>query len=963
MKFGTSGLRGLSVDLKGRASALYATAFGKYLLQTGKARAGDVILIGRDFRDSSPEISGNCAGALAALGFRIFDCGNVPTPALALYGLESNAACLMVTGSHIPADRNGIKFYRPDGEIDKSDEADITALAAEIERTGETVTQAPAETEDHEAICRQLFFERNAALLPQGALSGLKIGVYQHSSVARDLLVDVLAHYGAEITALGRSESFIPVDTEAVSDETIALTKRWVSEHKFDAIVSTDGDGDRPLVADETGTPLRGDLLGLVAANFLGAGTVVTPVTSNSGIEAAGSFAVRRTRVGSPFVISGMEEAVAAGKDHVMGFEANGGLLTATAFDINGRNVRALPTRDCFIPMLAILSLAATRKQPLSAVAASYHLPFAAADRLENFPVETSAALMQYLRASDENLSAFLQPIGEVAAKSDIDGLRVTLRDGRIIHFRPSGNAPEMRCYVEAESETAALDLLTAGLTRIRDWAETPAKHATNTLFSRNPPMTQKIVPVIMAGGKGTRLWPLSRATAPKQFIQFVGDKTLFQETLDRVSNPDLYEAAIVVTNEEFRFLVAEQARELAIPLAAVLLEPVARNTAAAVAAAATLAGELFGKNTIIQMLASDHEILADETYFDCIRIARDAAADGKLVTFGITPTEPATGYGYIEIGDALKNGAHKVKRFVEKPALEKAEQMLAAGGFYWNSGIFMFPVAELVAELQEYAPDVLKAASKAVSKASRDLDFTRLDADHFAKSPDISIDYAIMEKTSKAAVVPSPFKWSDMGSWDAVWKSGARDGNGNVAAANTTVINTRNSLVMTHGVHLAVQGMDDVAVIASEDAVYVGPLKDSQNVGQLVKLLASTSATAKFTETHPTSYRPWGGYTSIFNGDRFQVKRIFVTPGKKLSLQKHHHRSEHWIVVKGTAEVTVGETVRMLRENESVYIPLGEVHRLANPGKILLELIEVQTGSYLGEDDIIRIVDEFGRT
>ncbi|MBB4441843.1 MULTISPECIES: phosphomannomutase [Rhizobium] len=471
MKFGTSGLRGLSVDLKGHASALYATAFGKYLLGTGRAKAGDAILIGRDFRDSSPEISGNCADALAVLGFRIFDCGNVPTPALALYGLESNAACLMVTGSHIPADRNGIKFYRPDGEIDKSDEAAITALAAEIERNGEMVVQAPAKTEDHEAACLQLFFERNATLLPQGALSGLKIGVYQHSTVARDLLVDVLAHYGAEITALGRSESFIPVDTEAVSDETITLMKRWVSEHRFDAIVSTDGDGDRPLVADETGTPLRGDLLGLVAANFLGAGTVVTPVTSNSGIEAAGSFAVRRTRVGSPFVIAGMEEAVAAGEDHVMGFEANGGLLTATVFDINGRGVRALPTRDCFIPMLAILSLAAIRRQPLSAVAASYHLPFAAADRLENFPLETSAALMEHLRASEENLSAFLQPIGEVATKSDIDGLRVTLRDGGIIHFRPSGNAPEMRCYTEAGSEAAALELLDTGLNRITDWA------------------------------------------------------------------------------------------------------------------------------------------------------------------------------------------------------------------------------------------------------------------------------------------------------------------------------------------------------------------------------------------------------------------------------------------------------------------------------------------------------------
>ncbi len=472
MKFGTSGLRGLSADLKGRPSALYATAFGRYLLQSKKAQPGDAILIGRDYRDSSPEIAGNCAGALASLGFKILDCGNVPTPALALYGLERNAACLMITGSHIPADRNGIKFYRPDGEIDKADEAAITQFAAEIEASGETVVSTPADAEDHSAPCLQLFFERNAALLPAATFAGIRIGVYQHSTVARDLMVDILAHYGAEVISLGRSETFIPVDTEAVSEETIALLKGWASTHSLDAIVSTDGDGDRPLVADETGTPLRGDLLGLIAANFLGAGTVVTPVTSNSGIEAAGPFTVIRTRVGSPFVIAGMEDAVAAGKDLVMGFEANGGMLMATRFDINGRNVRALPTRDCFMPMLAALSLAAIRKQPLSVVAASYKLPFAAADRLENFPVETSAALMAYLRGSDANLSEFLRPIGDVGSKSDIDGLRVTLRDGRIIHFRPSGNAPEMRCYVEAADESAALELLAAGLTRIKRWAE-----------------------------------------------------------------------------------------------------------------------------------------------------------------------------------------------------------------------------------------------------------------------------------------------------------------------------------------------------------------------------------------------------------------------------------------------------------------------------------------------------------
>ncbi|MBX4926376.1 mannose-1-phosphate guanylyltransferase/mannose-6-phosphate isomerase [Rhizobium binae] len=475
--------------------------------------------------------------------------------------------------------------------------------------------------------------------------------------------------------------------------------------------------------------------------------------------------------------------------------------------------------------------------------------------------------------------------------------------------------------------------------------------------------MTQKIVPVILAGGKGTRLWPLSRAAAPKQFLQFIGDKTLFQKALSRVSDCTLYEAPVVVTNEEFRFLVAEQARQLDIGLAAILLEPVSRNTAAAVAAAATLVRDRFDENTIMHVLGSDHEIAADDTYFDCVRIAAATASVGKLVTFGIQPAEPATGYGYIEGGQPLATGACVVARFIEKPLLANAEEMLAAGGFYWNSGMFMFSVSCLLDELRTYAPETIRAAGEAVANATTDLDFTRLDKAAFAAAPNISIDYAIMEKTSNVAVVPSPFQWSDLGSWDSVWKSSNRDEHGNVAAANTTVVNTKNSLIITHGVHLAVQGMDDIAVIASEDAVYVGRLEDSQNVGNIVKMLAAAASTSQLTETHPTSYRPWGGYTSVLNGDRFQVKRIFVTPGKKLSLQKHHHRSEHWIVVKGTAEVTVGENVQMLRENESVYIPLGEIHRLSNPGKILLELIEVQTGSYLGEDDIIRIVDEFGRS
>ncbi len=474
--------------------------------------------------------------------------------------------------------------------------------------------------------------------------------------------------------------------------------------------------------------------------------------------------------------------------------------------------------------------------------------------------------------------------------------------------------------------------------------------------------MNQKIIPVIMAGGKGTRLWPLSRSSAPKQFIQVVNERTLFQETLGRVTDTDLYQAPLIITNQDFRFTAAEQARELGVDLSAIILEPIARNTAAAIAAAAFFLKRTFGEDAILQLLASDQQIDAGHDWRNAIATARETAASGKIVTFGITPTEPATGYGYIERGDQLTTGAYGIKRFVEKPRLDAAEEMLAAGGFYWNSGMFMCRADVLLSELETFAPDVCEAARAAVDGAVVDLDFVRLDEARFQESPDISIDYAVMEKTANAAVVPSTFAWSDLGSWDAVWKLVEKDDDGNVVIGHATVMNTENSLVLSRASHVAVQGLKDVAVIASEDAIYVGHLDEAQEVGTLVKYLAKDAATARLTETHPTSYRPWGGYTSLLNGDRFQVKRLFVLPGKKLSLQKHFHRSEHWVCVKGTAEVTVGDVVTFVRENESVYIPQGELHRLYNPGKIMLEMIEVQTGSYLGEDDIVRVSDEFGR-
>jgi len=454
----------------------------------------------------------------------------------------------------------------------------------------------------------------------------------------------------------------------------------------------------------------------------------------------------------------------------------------------------------------------------------------------------------------------------------------------------------------------------------------------------------------------------MSRSARPKQFLPLTGEVSLFQETLKRVADPSRYAPAIVLTNADYRFLVAEQAQEVGVALSGVLLEPVARNTMAAIAAAAVYARQKFGADAVLHILASDHAIDVDAGYWQSVDLAAGAARGGKLVTFGIAPTGPETGYGYVEAGAELSPGVNTVARFVEKPDRANAEKMLAAGGYYWNSGMFMIGADTFLSEAEALSPASHAAAKDAVERARVDLDFIRLDQDSFAQAPNISVDYAVFEKSARVAMVPVGFAWSDLGAWDAVWKVSPRDPAGNVSNGHATLSDTRNSFVMSDKAHVVVDGLEDVAVIATEGAVYVGRLSNAQHVSALVKQLKGQAETTGLTEIHKTAYRPWGGYSSILNGDRFQVKRLFVKPGKRLSLQKHHHRAEHWVVVRGTAEVTRDGEVIMLSENESIYLPLGCTHRLANPGKILLELIEVQAGSYLGEDDIVRIEDEFGR-
>lgn len=475
--------------------------------------------------------------------------------------------------------------------------------------------------------------------------------------------------------------------------------------------------------------------------------------------------------------------------------------------------------------------------------------------------------------------------------------------------------------------------------------------------------MAAQLIPVILAGGQGTRLWPMSRAARPKQFLSLMGGMSLFEETLQRVADGRRYAPPIIVTNADYRFLVGEQCEARGITPAGILLEPMARNTTAAIAAAAHYAVHQFGDDAVIHVLPSDHSVETDADYWRSVEVAAAAARTGRLVTFGIAPTGPETGYGYIEAGKAVGDGTSEVARFVEKPKRPDAEAMLKAGGYYWNSGMFMLGAKAFLAECARLSPESAEAASASVDNAKADLDFIRLDAGSFAAAPNISVDYAIFEKSKLVALIPVSFKWSDLGSWDAVWKVSTQDADHNVVIGPATLRDATNALVVSEGTHVALDGLDDVVVIASNDAVYVGRLSDAQRVGPMVKQLRENPVTVALTETPLTSYRPWGGYDSILSGERFQVKRLFVKPGKRLSLQKHHHRAEHWVVVRGTAEVTIDGKVGTIGENESVYLPRGCLHRLANPGKITLELIEVQTGSYLGEDDIIRIEDEFGRS
>lgn len=463
--------------------------------------------------------------------------------------------------------------------------------------------------------------------------------------------------------------------------------------------------------------------------------------------------------------------------------------------------------------------------------------------------------------------------------------------------------------------------------------------------------------PVVLCGGSGTRLWPLSRSLYPKQFME-LGGHTLFGDTVTRAANLPDSAAPLVVCNEGHRFYVAAALQQMGIT-GSILLEPQGRNTAPAIALAA-FAALADGDDPLLLALPSDHALQPQAAFAEAVAVARRCAEKGHIVTFGITPTGPETGFGYIRQGEALPCGGCAVDRFVEKPAQDRAEAMLAEGGYLWNSGMFLFRASAYLEELARLAPAMHEACRTAWEARSADHDFIRPESTAFLASPADSIDYAVMEKTHRAAVVPLTAEWSDLGSWEAFYEAAPHDGDGNARLGDVVTEGAQNCYLHASHRLVAALGVADLVVVETADSVLVADRSRAQDVKTIVERLKAAGRSEA--ENHPLVYRPWGSYETLARGDRFQVKRIIVKPGGQLSLQRHHHRAEHWVVVAGTAEITVGDEVRLYHEDQSTYIPLGTVHRLKNPGIIPLVIIEIQSGAYLGEDDIVRLEDRYGR-
>lgn len=957
IKFGTSGIRALNTALTDKVCYVYTIAFLQYLEKENQIHTGQRVILAGDLRKNTDHILQVIYQAIIDKGYVPVYGGKIPTPALCYYAMHEGCPGIMVTGSHIPGDMNGIKFYKSAGEILKYDEMNIlkqsVKLDAKLFDQHENLTTLKNRDIPVDSKPYQIYLNRYLEFFSANALKGLNVGVYSHSSVAAGILETLLNKLGANVVTFGDSHHFHCVDTEALSDSDIAIAKDNLSKHQFDVIVSTDGDGDRPLLTDEYGNWIHGDITGMLSAVILKSNYVVVPVSCNNSIEKISQFKkIIRTKIGSPYVIEEMNKLVQQGLDKVAGFESNGGLLTATDFSCDGKILSPLPTRDSILPILCILNYINQSGIRLTDLINQYCLSFTASGSIKNISVSTTQKLFNFLLAdkSDfKNAELFFRRDSQIIKIDKTDGLRMCFKNGEIIFLRQSGNAPELRCYTEADTEQHAKTLNEYCLDIIKQWIEGNMNKNSN-----------QIIPILMSGGMGKRLWPLSRSSYPKQFLRLYNARTLLQNTLMRCENVPALAKPVLICNKKDRFIVTSQIAEINADVEAIILEPVSNNTAPAIAIATLFAIQNFG-DALLLVMPIDHKIDDVDLLSDSIEFAKQYALEGKIVTFGIKPRSADTNYGYIETDKSVNNREiYPVKCFKEKPDAQLAEQFFSDENYFWNSGIFLFKASRIMQDYAALQPEILASARQSINNDNNDSGYVSLPKNAYDNCPSVSFDHAIIENAADVYMVPLQTPWMDIGNWQSLYDIDKTDEHGNVIHGNVISVDTDNCYLRTENKLIATLGLKNCWVIETRDAILIANKDSLGKITNIVNLLEEDKRAEILSST--TVHRPWGYYVTIEFATNYQIKKIVVFPHQSISLQEHQYRSEHWVIIKGKATVTLGHQVQVLNPNESIFVPVGMKHRIVNEDESDLELIEIQTGAYLGEDDIKRFEDVYHR-